>query len=47
MAVAGQTIFRPAWWWNQASTFSEWYGPPPTPPPFGQRTTMGTAQPMR
>ncbi len=29
---------------NQASTFCEWNGPAPMPPPTGARTTTGTAR---
>src|ERR1700680_1244020 len=40
-AVAGQRTLMPAVWANQDSSFWEWKGPAPTPPPEGRRTTMG------
>src|ERR1035441_5448048 len=41
-AVAGQTTFNPGVRTNHISGFCEWKGPPWTPPPDGERITMGT-----
>ena len=45
--VDGATTLSPGTWQNQASTFCEWNGPAPSPPPIGSRTTSGTAAPHR
>ena len=45
--VDGQTIFRPGMCANDDSGFCEWNGPPEKPPPDGQRTTNGSAVPVR
>ncbi len=45
--VAGQTTLRPGCPTNQPSGEPAWKGPPRTPPPVGQRITIGIAWPER
>ena len=43
----GATTLSPATQVNQDSTFCEWNGPAPVPPPIGARMTSGTRAPQR
>ena len=44
--VDGITTLSPGTWVKNASTDCEWYSAPWTPPPYGARTTIGTANPL-